>query len=390
METKDRNLLEYFLVIVKWRRLIYWPIIIIFVLSIVTVFILPERWEADTTLIPVEGDSNSLELNMLMGANIPGGLTGLLGQATPGERLITLLKSRRVLGAIVDEHNLLADYGVDSRELAIELLRDNVESELTRDGALVISVEASSALGASDMANSLGRELDKVNRENQQIQAGELADFLKVRMESVQQGIEEKVLIIQRFQQEKGIVDVSAQTTALFELTQRLVQELALLEVKLGVASRRLHPDHEESQLLQMEIDELKAQLFEIVGSGGQNKSATYAAMGPSIREWPNLALEYGQLVLELKVDEQVLSFLAAQLEDAKLGKAQDIPTLNVLDPAVVPEIRSSPNRTLILIISVVLTLCLSVITTFIIEVVSSLSENNRKNLRAIRRELKR
>ena len=390
METKDRNLLEYFLVIVKWRRLIYWPLIIIFVLSIVTVFILPERWEADTTLIPVEGDSNSLELNMLMGANIPGGLTGLLGQATPGERLITLLKSRRVLGAIVDEHNLLADYGVDSRELAIELLRDNVESELTRDGALVISVEASSALGASDMANALGRELDKVNRENQQIQAGELADFLKVRMESVQQGIEEKVLIIQRFQQEKGIVDVSAQTTALFELTQRLVQELALLEVKLGVASRRLHPDHEESQLLQMEIDELRAQLFKVVGSGGSNKSTTYAAMGPSIREWPNLALEYGQLVLELKVDEQVLTFLAAQLEDAKLSKAQDIPTLNVLDPAIIPEIRSSPNRTLILIISVVLTLCLSVIATFVIEVISRLSENNRENLRAIRNELKR
>ena len=390
METKDRNILEYFLVIVKWRRLIYWPLIIIFVLSIVTVFILPERWEADTTLIPVEGDSNSLELNMLMGANIPGGLTGLLGQATPGERLITLLKSRRVLGAIVDEHNLLADYGVDSRELAIELLRDNVESELTRDGALVISVEASSALGASDMANALGRELDKVNRENQQIQAGELADFLKVRMESVQQGIEEKVLIIQRFQQEKGIVDVSAQTTALFELTQRLVQELALLEVKLGVASRRLHPDHEESQLLQMEIDELRAQLFKVVGSGGSNKSTTYAAMGPSIREWPNLALEYGQLVLELKVDEQVLTFLAAQLEDAKLSKAQDIPTLNVLDPAIIPEIRSSPNRTLILIISVVLTLCLSVIATFVIEVISRLSENNRENLRAIRNELKR
>ncbi|MEE3233023.1 MAG: Wzz/FepE/Etk N-terminal domain-containing protein [Candidatus Latescibacterota bacterium] len=390
METKDRNLLEYFLVIVKWRRLIYWPLIIIFVLSTITVFILPERWKADTTLIPVEADSNSLELNMLMGANIPGGLTGLLGQATPGERLITLLKSRRVLGAIVDEYNLLADYGVDSRELAIELLRDNIESELTRDGALVISVEASSAIGASHMADALGRELDRVNRENQQIQAGELVDFLKERMQSVQQGIEKKVLVIQRFQQEKGIVDVSAQTTALFELTQRLVQELALLEVKLGVASRRLHPDHEESQLLQMEIDELRAQLFEVVGSGGQNKSTTYAAMGPSIREWPNLALEYGQLVLELKVDEQVLAFLAAQLEDAKLSKAQDIPTLNVLDPAIIPEIRSSPNRTLILIISVVLTLCLSVIATFVIEVISRLSENNMENLRAIRNELKR
>ncbi|MEE3235020.1 MAG: Wzz/FepE/Etk N-terminal domain-containing protein [Candidatus Latescibacterota bacterium] len=392
MEKRDRNLLEYVFVIVKWRRLIFWPVIVIGALSTAIVFILPKKWEAETTLIPVESDSSSLELNMLMGATIPGGLTGLLGQATPGERLITLLESRRVLGTIVDRFNLSADYGVESRELAIDQFRENVKSELTRDGALVISVEASTAEGASDMANALGRELDYVNRENQQVQASELAGFLEERMQSVQEEIEENVIILQRFQQEKGIVDVSAQTSALFELTQRLVQELALLEVKLGVASRRLHPDHEERQLLQMEIDELRSQLFEIVGSDVQNKnkSATYAALGPSIREWPILALEYAQLVMELKVDEQVLAFLAAQLEDAKLSKAQDIPTLNVLDPAIVPEIRSAPNRALILIISVVLTLTLSVILIFIIEAFSKLSEENRINLTAIRDQLKR
>ena len=258
MEIRERNLLEYFLVIVRWRRVIFWPTIVINILTVIIVFVLPEKWEADTTLIPVENDNNSLELNMLMGANLPGGLTGLLGQATPGERLITLLNSRRVLGMIVDEFNLIADYGVESRELAIQQFRDNIKSELTRDGALKISVEASSADAASSIANALGRELDRVNRKNQQSQASELAEFLDDRMQSVQQGIEQKVIFLQRFQREKGIVDVSAQTSALFELTQRLVQELALLEVKLGVASRRLHADHEERQILEMEIDGLE------------------------------------------------------------------------------------------------------------------------------------
>ena len=390
MEIREKNLLEYLLVIVRWRRVIFWPAIVINILCVIIVFVLPEKWEADTTLIPVENDNNSLELNMLMGANLPGGLTGLLGQATPGERLITLLNSRRVLGMIVDEFNLIADYGVESRELAIQQFRDNIKSELTRDGALKISVEASSADAASSIANALGRELDRVNRKNQQSQASELAEFLDDRMQSVQQGIEQKVISLQRFQQEKGIVDVAAQTSALFELTQRLVQELALLEVKLGVASRRLHADHEERQILEMEIDELRGQLLEVVGSRVQNESSTYAAIGPSIREWPTLALEYSQLVMELKIDEQVLTFLSAQLEDTKLSRAQDTSTLSVLDPAVTPEIRSFPNRTLILIISVALTLALSVIFAFFCEAFSNLTETNKNKLTAIRDEFNR
>ena len=390
MEIREKNLLEYLLVIVRWRRVIFWPAIVINILCVIIVFVLPEKWEADTTLIPVDNDNNSLELNMLMGANLPGGLTGLLGQATPGERLITLLNSRRVLGMIVDEFNLIADYGVESRELAIQQFRDNIKSELTRDGALKISVEASSADAASSIANALGRELDRVNRKNQQSQASELAEFLDDRMQSVQQGIEQKVISLQRFQQEKGIVDVAAQTSALFELTQRLVQELALLEVKLGVASRRLHADHEERQILEMEIDELRGQLLEVVGSRVQNESSTYAAIGPSIREWPTLALEYSQLVMELKIDEQVLTFLSAQLEDTKLSRAQDTSTLSVLDPAVTPEIRSFPNRTLILIISVALTLALSVIFAFFCEAFSNLTETNKNKLTAIRDEFNR
>ena len=390
MEIREKNLLEYLLVIVRWRRVIFWPAIVINILCVIIVFVLPEKWEADTTLLPVDNDNNSLELNMLMGANLPGGLTGLLGQATPGERLITLLNSRRVLGMIVDEFNLIADYGVESRELAIQQFRDNIKSELTRDGALKISVEASSADAASSIANALGRELDRVNRKNQQSQASELAEFLDDRMQSVQQGIEQKVISLQRFQQEKGIVDVAAQTSALFELTQRLVQELALLEVKLGVASRRLHADHEERQILEMEIDELRGQLLEVVGSRVQNESSTYAAIGPSIREWPTLALEYSQLVMELKIDEQVLTFLSAQLEDTKLSRAQDTSTLSVLDPAVTPEIRSFPNRTLILIISVALTLALSVIFAFFCEAFSNLTETNKNKLTAIRDEFNR
>lgn len=123
---------------------------------------------------------------MLLGSTMPGGgLGGLLGQATPGERLLTVLKSRRVLGAMVDRFELVQDYGAPNREQAIETLREEVEAELSRDGALRIQVEASSPHLAADLANALAMELDNVVRDNKRTQASDLGLFLAQRMETV-------------------------------------------------------------------------------------------------------------------------------------------------------------------------------------------------------------
>ncbi len=388
----EKTLLDYVYVLVKWRRLIIWPVLVVSLAAAGVALLLPERWQADTVLLPSEDEPGRFEMTMLLGPTMPGGLGGLLGQATPGERLLTVLKSRRVLGAMVDRFALVEDYGVPNRELAIEALREIVEAELSRDGALYVQVEASSPQGAADLANALAVELDAVVRQNKRTQADELRGFLEDRMETVQGEIEAKALYMRRFQEERGIVDLEAQTAAMVELTQHIVQELAMLEVKLGIAQRRLKPDHEERLLLEMEAEELRGQLQRAVGDMGEQvvfereqRDDAFAALGPPLRQWPSLGLEYAQLSLEMKVAEQVLAFLAAQLEDAKYRQAQDAPTLQILDPASVPEFRSAPSRTLIVLISAGLSLAIGVVLAFFFESLQGLSNENRDKLLAIR-----
>ena len=113
-------------------------------------------------LLPHEEDAGNLEMSMLMSAAVPGNIGGLLGQSTPGERLVTILKSRRVLGAMVDRFGLVVDYGVPNRDLAMETLAELVETELGSGGTLKVQAEASSAKLAADLANGLAAELDVV------------------------------------------------------------------------------------------------------------------------------------------------------------------------------------------------------------------------------------
>jgi tyrosine-protein kinase Etk/Wzc len=388
--SEDKNLLDYLFVLVKWRRLIMWPVFAVALVAAGIALILPERWQAQTVLLPSEEETGRFEMSMLLGPNMPGGLGGLLGQATPGERLLTILHSRRVLGAMVDRFELVADYGAPNRDQAIETLREVVEAELSRDGALTLLVEASSPALAAQLANALAAELDKVIRDNKRLQADELRVFLGERMEAVQADIESQARAMQSFQEEQGVVDMSAQTGALVELTQHIVKELAMLEVQLGIAERSLKSDHEERLLLEMEVEELRNQLLRAVGDRAVREPSVdendaFSALGPPLRQWPRLGLEYAQLTLEMKVTEQVLVFLAAQLEDAKYRQAQDAPTLQVLDPATEPEFRSAPARALIVLIASAISLVGGIVLAFFLESLRRLSQENRQKIESIR-----
>ena len=386
----EKTLLDYFYVLIKWRKIVIWPVIAVGLLSAAVSLALPERWKAVTVLLPSEEDPGRFEMSMLLSPNLPGGLGGLLGQATPGERLLTILQSRRVLGAMVDRFGLVEDYGVVNRDMAIETLDELMEAELSRDGALTISVEGSSPSLAADMANALAAELDVVIRKNKRQQADGLRLFLSERMETVQGEIEVKARAIRDFQEGEGIIDVQAQTTAMVELTKSIVNELALLEVKLGIAKQSLKDDHEDRILLEMEAVQLRGQLQRVVGSELDSdieglQQDTFNALGPPLREWPSLGLEYAQLTLELKIAEQVLAFLAAQLEDAKYRQAENAPTLQVLDPATVPEFRSAPSRALIVLIATGISLVAGILLAFLFESFQHLSSENRDKIEAIR-----
>ena len=386
----EKTLLDYFYVLIKWRKIVIWPVIAVGFLSAAVSLALPERWKAVTVLLPSEEDPGRFEMSMLLSPNLPGGLGGLLGQATPGERLLTILQSRRVLGAMVDRFGLVEDYGVVNRDMAIETLDGLMEAELSRDGALTISVEGSSPRLAADMANALAAELDVVIRKNKRQQADGLRLFLSERMETVQGEIEVKARAIRDFQEGEGIFDVQAQTTAMVELTKSIVNELALLEVKLGIAKQSLKDDHEDRILLEMEAVQLRGQLQRVVGRDLDGdveglQQDTFNALGPPLREWPSLGLEYAQLTLELKIAEQVLAFLAAQLEDAKYRQAENAPTLQVLDPATVPEFRSAPSRALIVLIATGISLVAGILLAFFFESFQHLSSQNRDKIEAIR-----
>ena len=367
----ERNLLDYLFVLVKWRRLIVIPVLVVVFATAAISFVMPKSWTARTTLLPPEEESNQVGLSALLGTALSSNLTGLVG-ATPSERLVTILGSKRVLGAVVDRFRLLEEYGAPNRDTAIEMLDTHVEEELAADGTLIINVTASSAELAAEVANGLAHQVDIVNRTRKSAQAKALREFLGKRLQATDTELRSAGLSLQRFQNKHGLVDLEAQTNATVEVVRAIVQELALLEVELSVLSQSLDSEHEERKLKELEVEALKEQLLEMRGDlDEKHEGAVNSALktlGPPLKTLPQLGFEFAKLSLDMTLKEQIIRFLGAKYEEARYREALNTPTIQVLDRATPPEMRSAPRRTVMVIVAGIVSLVVSIVVAFVLE----------------------
>ena len=393
MKQEERNLLDYIYVLVKWRRLIIVPVLVVAAATAVISLVLPKAWTARTTLLSPEEESEQLGLSMLLGPALSSNLTGLVG-GTPSERLVTILGSKRVLGAVVDRFGLIEEYGAPNRDVAIEMLDDRVEDELAADGTLIIDVTASNAIMAAEMANEIARQIDVVNRSRKSGQAGALREFLHQRLQATEGELRDSGLALQQFQEKHGLVDIEAQTNATVEVVRTIVQELALLDFELSVLSQSLDSEHEERKLKELEVSVLHEQLLKMrsdmrVKRDGALSSAL-ETLGPPLKSLPQLGFEFAQLSLDMTLKEQIIGFLGAKYEEARYREALNTPTIQVLDKATPPAMRSAPRRTVLVVLAASVSLLVSVLMAFALETSARLEGEQLAKIESIRQAWRR
>jgi len=70
----------------------------------------------------------------------------------------------------------------------------------------------------------------------------------------------------------------------------------------------------------------------------------------PSFDKLPEMALDMARLMRRVKTEEAIYRLLREEYEKARIEEARDTPTVQVLDVAKVPEIRSRPKRAMIVV----------------------------------------
>jgi uncharacterized protein involved in exopolysaccharide biosynthesis len=154
---------------------------------------------------------------------------------------------------------------------------------------------------------------------------------------------------LKRTEMSTGVIQLDSQARALIETGAMLRAQISAREVQ--IQGMQTYAAGENAQLIQaqQELAGLRAQLAEL---GGKEESDGLIVPKGLV---PEAGLEYVRKLRDVKYYEAVVEILARQFELAKLDEARQGAPIQVVDPAVIPDKRSFPKRTLLVCVATVL-----------------------------------
>ena len=327
------------------------------VFTAVLALLIPNRYEARTSLMPPDGDSSSglasLLTLMTKGSEL-GMLAGdFLGLKTSGPLFIGILRSRTVEDRIINKFDLRHVYRVRKMQDARRELEANTQiSEDRKSWIITMSVTDHSPQRAADMTQAYVQELNQLVADLNTSAAHRERVFLEDRLKSVKQDLDSAAKEFSEFSSKNTAIDIKEQGRA-------MVQAAAILQGQLIAAEseqeglRQIYSDENvRVRAVKARVAELQKKLEEIGGGGlgaDPSKNDTPAALYPSIRQLPLLGVTYFDLYRRTKIQETVFELLTQRYELVKVQEAKETPSVKVLDVATLPEKKSFPPRLVII-----------------------------------------
>jgi uncharacterized protein involved in exopolysaccharide biosynthesis len=329
-------------------------------------FLIPVRYQSVTRLMPPDSPSG-LGLGMLTamtgraGMEGLGGLAGdLLGAKSSGALFVGVIQSQTVQDRLIQQFNLMHVYYDSKIEDARKDLAEHTDvSEDRKSGIILIGVTDHDPKRASAMAKSYVDELDRLVAQVSTSAARRERIFLEERLKAVKGELDDSAKNFSDFASKNSAIDIPAQGKAMVEAAARLQGELIAVQSELEGLKQMYTADNFRVRSARARMDELQKKLTEI-GSAGTEGGAKSDALYPSIRRLPILGVTYADLYRRTKIEETVYELLTEQYEMAKVQEAKEIPSVKVLDAAIVPTKRSFPPRTVITVLGTLLGLALA------------------------------
>lgn len=376
-EIKTSSLIDYFDIIIKWRKVIIRNIIIITIVVMLITFLLPNQYTATTTILPP-----SLEENAMLGIMASGVSTNLAllsrfggmlpGLATPSDLYAAILRSGSIKSKLVDKFNLRKEFKTKTYYDTYKMLDEITKIIVSPEGIISVSVTYKNKILAADIANSYIEELDKFNKETAMTTGKKYRIFVEQRLKETQDSLAKAEEALRKFQEQHRTVVLDIEIENAIATVAKLKSEIILREVQKGAAASASGFNNPYVINIDQELKELKRQLARIeFGSPDTTRKEFGAGFSVPFARLPELSLEYARLLRDVKIQESVFELLTQQYEQAKIMESKDTPTVQILDKAFPPERKSFPKRGIILFLSIIITFIGNVLGIYIIKFVN-------------------
>lgn len=340
------------------------PAVTAILVAIVTMFI-PNTYTASTKLLPPQQQSGvaSALLGQLgaLGA-ISGALPGL---QNPNDMYISMLKSRTVSDNLIRRFKLKEIYRTKLPSETRKALLSASKITSGKDGLITVQVEDIDPKLAASLANSYVEELQKLTGVLAVTEASQRRLFFEQQLKQARQSLSDAEIALKQAQEKTGIIRLDIQAEALVKASAELKAQIAMKEVELGALRTFATTSNPDYIRVQRQIDALRREL-----------SKVQAGTIPT-GKIPEAGLDYMRKVRDVKYTENLFELLAKQFELAKIEEAKQGSVIQVLDRAIVPDTKSKPRRSLIVLLATVASGFIAIIWVFLKETIVSAEKNS-------------
>lgn len=317
-------------------------------------FLIPARYDAITRLMPPDNQSTT-GLAMLSalagGSSASSGLataigSDLLGMKSSGALFIGIMHSRTAEDYLVNRFDLRRHYSKRRWEDARRKLEDRTDiAEDRKSGIITVTITDHDPQLAAAMARAYVEELDQMVAHLTTSSAHRERVFLEDRLSTVKKELDADQKNLSEFASKNTMLDPKDQGRAMVDAAASLQGQMIAAQAQLQGLRQIYTNDNVRVRSVEARIAELQRQLNKMGGAPDDSSNDAANSLYPSIRKLPVLGATYVDLYRQAKVQEAVFETLTKQYELAKVQEAKEIPTVRVLDAAVVPERRSFPPR---------------------------------------------
>ncbi|MDI6851168.1 MAG: Wzz/FepE/Etk N-terminal domain-containing protein [bacterium] len=317
-----------------------------FLIAIVLFFTLPRKYKATAEIMP----NLEPELMMTIGSSLAN-LNPLLGlMVSPSDIYARIIQSRAVLYPVIDSLNLKQKFKTRSYIKVYRKLLKGIEIKSYTEGIVEISYEDKDPKFAAQIVNLIVRELDRFNKQTVMTKGKALREFLEQRLK------EEDILIgslrdsLEKFQKKYGTVfpeeEYKEWVSAYFDIYKGYL----ISKAEYDYLSEIYSPG---SPILSLKLNELEVYEKQLRDFANESKADSQTSKTPRIlnfplRTVPELAKVYGELLVKLQAHEEVYKFLFTKYEEAKILEKKDTPTFTLMHWAEVPDYKSYPRGTIL------------------------------------------
>ncbi len=319
-------------------------VFVVSILSVILAFMLPKTFRSSAMIMPPVSTN---ERGIFGSGGSMFALESLLSPTSSSDAntFLAILKSHTIMQSVIEKFNLIDFYDVENSEKAQQSLENDTNFEIDEEGTIRVETyvktgwfhsdedEEICKVLSRDITNYFVAKLDIVNKRLKSEKAMQHRMFIENRYNQniIDLAISEEKL--KTYQEINKTVAIPKESNASISVSSEILSRITIQKVRLGMLENTLAETHPEVQILKSEISELEKELSNV----------------------PDLVLKLGRLMRDVEVQNILYTFLTQQYEEAKIQEAKDTPTVQVLDYAVLPQLKYKPSRARVCIIGFVL-----------------------------------